>query len=583
MAKYTYRPLTAPHNIRLLRLEPGSEEMPLQATLFHANLDSDLPPAYQAISYVWGCDDTPFRLHTPEGALAISSSLRSALRDLRHETDALVLWADGVCIKQDDNDEKNHQVRLMSHIFSSATSVFAYLGEETGNSNLALEVMSKIGTVFQRDRPKGDLAPKMSPIEWQEEDFPASGSEELKAVAAICDLPWFRRIWIIQELLLAREVQVVCGKGRLNWDYFYGAAWNCHYGARMRDLQLVLRLGVTRDCHIQYQAQAFDLLNLLIIFDFSKSTLAQDRFYALLAIANDANNEKYEIDYGCPLETVIQKYSSVFIANGRLQHLLQFAGMASQCCHLPSWVPDWSFPDRSPRLDSMREQFKAGSKTKFKFRVDSNPHVLFLQGFLLDSVISLSTKYDGSSIGTERYFQELERMTDTLDRYSSREELLYRVPVSDVQRSSELEVVMGVYPNNSTLQDSYIALRKLLRQANLDHDRSLEAQKLEEEAEPFRAAARYFHGINGARGRFCVTRRGYLGVVPESAQVGDIICIPCGMNVPYLLREIGGMQKVYHLVEQVYVHGLMYGEAFEDGVTCKVDGQQIYQQFIELR
>jgi Heterokaryon incompatibility protein (HET) len=580
MAKYIYRPLAAHHDIRLLKLEPGSRKMPLHGTLFHANLDIDPPPSYQAISYVWGCDATPFLLYTPEGTLAISSSLRSALRDLRHETNTLVLWADGVCIKQDDKDEKNHQVRLMTHIYSSATSVFAYLGEEAENSNLALDTMLKIGTAFQWDNPKRDLPPTMALARWQEGGLPTSGSEELRAVAAICQRPWFQRIWIIQELLQAREVQVVCGRGRLNWDIFFGAVWHCFYGVKIRErhLHYVLRLGVTRTC--QLPSKPLDLFNLLIVFNFSKTTLTQDRFYALLPIASDGDNKRFEIDYRCPLESVIWKYNRSFIANGHLKTLLQFAGMEAQYSHLPSWIPNWSISDRAPTLTAINEQFKAGANTKLQFDMSSNPNILFLKGFLIDSVSSLGTRFDDSSIATEEYFQELEWITSTLAKYSSPNELLFRVPVGDLKKHHENAI--GVYPSNLTLYDSYVALRKLLRQAHPNQDRSLDIQKLEEAAEPFRATARHFHGVNGARRRFCITRRGYLGVVSQIAEVGDVLCILSGMQVPFLLRENTERAGAYCVVGEVYIHGLMYGEAFEDGVTCKIDGQQIYPELIEL-
>ncbi|KAK3955542.1 hypothetical protein QBC32DRAFT_184165, partial [Pseudoneurospora amorphoporcata] len=42
------------------------------------------------------------------------------------------MWADGVCIKQQDEDEceRNHQVRLMSQIYSNCRTGVVYLGEE---------------------------------------------------------------------------------------------------------------------------------------------------------------------------------------------------------------------------------------------------------------------------------------------------------------------------------------------------------------------------------------------------------------------------------------------------------------------
>jgi len=63
---------------------------------------------------------------------------------------------------------------------------------------------------------------------------------------------------------------------------------------------------------------------------------------------------------------------------------------------------------------------------------------------------------------------------------------------------------------------------------------------------------------NGARS-LCVTSRGRLGWVPDSAQKGDIICIFYGANVPFLLRPNGDGR--YKLLGEAYIHGMMNGEA----------------------
>jgi hypothetical protein len=61
--------------------------------------------------------------------------------------------------------------------------------------------------------------------------------------------------------------------------------------------------------------------------------------------------------------------------------------------------------------------------------------------------------------------------------------------------------------------------------------------------------------------RFCSTSKGYMGWVPQNAQVGDVACFLCGVKVLMLLRpeNEGG----YSLVGECYLHGLMHGEAME--------------------
>ncbi|RYP12250.1 hypothetical protein DL765_007435 [Monosporascus sp. GIB2] len=63
--------------------------------------------------------------------------------------------------------------------------------------------------------------------------------------------------------------------------------------------------------------------------------------------------------------------------------------------------------------------------------------------------------------------------------------------------------------------------------------------------------------------RFCVTKKGYVGLVPEQTQVGDTICIFLGAPTPYLIRRVDESASViesHRLVGECYIHGMMYGE-----------------------
>jgi len=74
-----------------------------------------------------------------------------------------------------------------------------------------------------------------------------------------------------------------------------------------------------------------------------------------------------------------------------------------------------------------------------------------------------------------------------------------------------------------------------------------------------------------SNGRFCVTERGYLGFAPQTAELGDSICVFHGGIVPFVLRWIPTADMAYRLVGECYVHGIMYGEALSfDGITERI-------------
>lgn len=55
------------------------------------------------------------------------------------------------------------------------------------------------------------------------------------------------------------------------------------------------------------------------------------------------------------------------------------------------------------------------------------------------------------------------------------------------------------------------------------------------------------------------TTRGYIGLIPDDAQIGDVICVLLGGPTPYVLRPVGDGD--YILVGECYVYGLMNGQA----------------------
>jgi hypothetical protein len=56
-----------------------------------------------------------------------------------------------------------------------------------------------------------------------------------------------------------------------------------------------------------------------------------------------------------------------------------------------------------------------------------------------------------------------------------------------------------------------------------------------------------------------VTAKGHLGLGPDQGKPGDIIAVVIGSQVPFVLRK--GVNKKYEIVGDVYVDGILDGEA----------------------
>lgn len=71
--------------------------------------------------------------------------------------------------------------------------------------------------------------------------------------------------------------------------------------------------------------------------------------------------------------------------------------------------------------------------------------------------------------------------------------------------------------------------------------------------------------------RFFVTDNGVLmGLGPSEARLDDVVALLCGAHTATILRRIAGEDEVereeYVVVGEAYVHGVMNGEAFKDGI-----------------
>jgi len=77
--------------------------------------------------------------------MQITESLATALASLQSESEDVVIWADAVCINQQDPFEKTEQVQLMRDIYKAAMRVIIWLGPSTPETYCTIKEMEKLG------------------------------------------------------------------------------------------------------------------------------------------------------------------------------------------------------------------------------------------------------------------------------------------------------------------------------------------------------------------------------------------------------------------------------------------------------
>lgn len=277
---FQYTPLDRPtHSIRLLRLLPCSAEMDYALETYDIN---ETPP-YIALSYVWGIDEPTHEIRLNGRVFLVRDNLWHALLRLAGElplgpaTERLrdrYFWIDALCINQNDLLERGHQVDLMGFIFSKADITIAWLGLAMDDSDFAMESL------------------KLNPHALDDDDVPFFDRKYERshmdcAIKSLLTRDYFSRMWVVQEILLARDVLIICGSTCRYWDFLARyARGNLSidnpfkpYIPNSAQALITARADLKSKKHSQPQLGVF-----LMQFGRAKCSDARDRVYGLLGL-----------------------------------------------------------------------------------------------------------------------------------------------------------------------------------------------------------------------------------------------------------------------------------------------------------
>ncbi|KAF1975329.1 hypothetical protein BU23DRAFT_530540 [Bimuria novae-zelandiae CBS 107.79] len=193
---YQYLPLDLRkrRQIRVLVPMPGCPSDPLHCELEHVNLQHG--PIFEAMSYTWvdenGDDSLCGTISCGHGGckISITKNCEVALRRLRKCDENRRLWVDAICIDQYCINEPNHQVKNMMAIFRGAIRVVVFLGE--GDPNLA-RLFEHVTSDICGQLPK------------------------VLNFITLFRIRWFHRVWVLQEIAVAKSVWVHYGEKKMSW------------------------------------------------------------------------------------------------------------------------------------------------------------------------------------------------------------------------------------------------------------------------------------------------------------------------------------------------------------------------------
>ncbi|KAJ1324617.1 HET domain-containing protein [Microdochium nivale] len=213
---YTYRPLPTPTSIRVLVLEPAlRDSQPLEVSLHECPI---YYPAYEALSYTWGASTGTVPIICEGQTLLVTPNCASALVHLRNRFKSRQLWIDAICIDQNSVEEKNQQVPLMGKIYSLATRTVVWLGAGGPGDAGTLSRAKTVGKMVHFRAIPGFSALGEKQRTWARKLL---SEGEVERIGRICQSDWFKRIWTVQEYLLAEHAVFMIGRNECPTSQLY--------------------------------------------------------------------------------------------------------------------------------------------------------------------------------------------------------------------------------------------------------------------------------------------------------------------------------------------------------------------------
>jgi hypothetical protein len=575
-----YQPLDpGTGDFRVLEILPGSSDDVVKCNLIKSFEGIE----YEALSYRAGdpADTKEILVHGhPFNAFA---TLFGALIALRGPSESRIVWIDQICINQNDVAERNHQVQKMRDVYHNAQRVVAWLGPLGDDGKLAIDAVQSIyedylgrKNAFQTSlvpyREIRELEREGALLEGLADDYQkqfalADHTEnkqdiaKVKALGRLVNSEFWIRVWIWQELIVARGIQLLWDIDSMGLEPFYITSTIIAFGCSPSTSEtistdyLVFPNGVHSNIYtmlvILRRRSLWKMDNPLNFRSILRKTHAarasdpRDKIFALSGLIHPKHNIVPNYT-----ETVSSVYCSTcwsIIAAERSLDILV------DCLHprgpneisLPSWCPDWSREPEAQRVylllpEAQDLRFNACKSLGGSFRIDVGKDdntgivssVLFVEGLAVSSVQELGRLQPYSNIKSkeiDEVFRQL--LNDWRSLINKKRPITEQLKV-ELERTAMVDG-RGLYDTTeiSTIIDSR------------------EYQTLKYDA------------VSGDR-RFFITEEGLMGMAPPHVLPGDIICVFQGTRVPLLLRQEG---TFYTLVGEVYVSdGYMKGRAFDE-------------------
>ncbi|KAK1754088.1 heterokaryon incompatibility protein [Echria macrotheca] len=545
---------------RLLRVHPKKMST-ISCEMFHAPLVN--APPYIAISYTWGDPRVTRLIRVGAVELAVTTSLYGALDALRSPQEPVTLWADALCINQQDLEERSSQVKEMARIYANAVSVAVWLGPEADGSALAVQLLERVvkGSYDQHGHMKKE----------KEVSRLLNNYRQVAALVTLFERPYFARLWVVQEILNAATVNVYCGSSTLPWKVYKDAnnvfrKYESFMARRFIDTSRTTQRSFS-DVLAWCGPGSFPdpeglKRGLLWVLRTCREKLAsdpRDKVFGILGVCSGIPTE-LSPDYTRPVrEVYVDVVDYLLATTKRLDVVCEAIRNPNAATDLPSWVPDWSHLPPTSSL-GLSYKFDATPGTEVQYAFSDERRRLTIDALILGTITDHSVP-----VGV------VCRPDDFLMGFIHSRAMLARRGLAGTHEALCNALCLGQVPYEyesgwqaSCYEAFSLKLQEHLPTIQVDNElqsyRRTTGVRMTGESQD-----RIVQDVCGKRmmGRcVCIIAEDIIGMGTGFMGPGDTVVIPLGCYTPVVLRRCG---PSWRFIGDVFVNGYMSGEILRHG------------------
>lgn len=571
---------------------------PIQTSFSYKVLHDDT--TYHCLSYTWGSEEANCPILLGHQTYHIRKNLDSFLRAVRTPVNKVVIWVDAICIDQNNITERNRQLSRMLEIYQSSDCVVSWIGEADATSDMALDLIEELKYCPAiREKENG---------EWDVKN-PAAFPRQLAALYRLLLRPYFRRVWIIQELAVASLPVVICGSRKVPANFLDNAVSLLldilHSDSNMpgkmmaadpqlesvsfRNMSFVRRMFYLRHLQARGKEDHFwehvyadwleigehspGILDVVVMCRDFESTSPYDKVFALWNLARDTENMNFKMDYTRSLSDAwVEFATTVAVGNGSLDIVCAAEPVVQLELDIPSWCPDWSTPSTvsslirreeipNARIGVVKDRggpiYYAAGKGPLSARFSFNGRILECAGVIADGVRVVGPYIPDlpDEVRKDVFLEWINIVSTEIGFTNNHGPYLSETGLMSAFWSMLAGDVTGVWG----VEESPLMIFPDGTSGTKIRTICIKPKELRHRLHNTEADV---YAIVTRGRRLIITENGYMGLAPHYVEAGQRLAVLNCCSVPVLLHEIDN--TTYRLAGSCFVQGWMEGEILDD-------------------